>query len=78
MKAGGITVIACYVPWLHHVPERGAPDFTGNLDVAAFVDEVRAAGLEPGSPHRPVGPRRDAQRRVPRLGAGRFGAAPHR
>ncbi|WP_433364518.1 beta-galactosidase [Actinoplanes sp. CA-142083] len=46
MRSGGITVVSTYVPWIHHVPERGAPSFDGNLDVAAFVDLCRATGLE--------------------------------
>ncbi len=36
--AGGVTTVSTYVPWLHHVPERGAPRFDGNLDVGAFID----------------------------------------
>jgi beta-galactosidase len=46
MRAGGVTVAASYVFWLHHVPERGEPRFDGNLDVAAFVDLCAATGLE--------------------------------
>ena len=46
MRAGGVTVVASYVIWLHHVEHRGAPRFDGNLDVAAFVDECAAAGLD--------------------------------
>ena len=37
MKAGGITVVACYVFWIHHEPVEGEARFEGNLDVAAFV-----------------------------------------
>ncbi|MGO4235460.1 beta-galactosidase [Pseudarthrobacter sp. YAF2] len=37
MKAGGITVVACYVFWIHHGPVEGGARFDGNLDVAAFV-----------------------------------------
>lgn len=36
--AGGVTVVSTYVPWLHHVPDRGRPRFDGNLDVGAFLD----------------------------------------
>jgi hypothetical protein len=46
MRAGGITVVAAYVFWIHHVEHRGVPRFDGNLDVAAFVDECRATGLD--------------------------------
>ncbi|MBL7258255.1 beta-galactosidase [Paractinoplanes lichenicola] len=45
MRAGGVTVVASYVFWLHHVERRGEPRFDGNLDVAAFLREVRDAGL---------------------------------
>ncbi|WP_307276407.1 beta-galactosidase [Arthrobacter sp. W4I7] len=37
MKAGGITVVACYVFWIHHEQTEGQARFDGNLDVAAFV-----------------------------------------
>ncbi|GIE94479.1 galactose-1-phosphate uridylyltransferase [Paractinoplanes rishiriensis] len=46
MRAGGITVAATYVFWLHHVERRGEPRFDGNLDVAAFVDLAVAEGLD--------------------------------
>lgn len=46
MRAGGISVVACYVPWLHHVPDEGKPRFDGRYDIAAFVDLVRAEGLD--------------------------------
>lgn len=46
MRAGGITVVATYVFWIHHQPERGvAPRFDDGLDVAAFVREAAAAGM---------------------------------
>ncbi|MFI5930886.1 beta-galactosidase [Actinoplanes sp. NPDC051494] len=46
MRAGGVTVVATYVLWLHHAEHRDQPRFDGNLDIAAFVDEVHAAGLD--------------------------------
>lgn len=46
MRAGGITVVSTYVLWLHHEPARGEASFTGNLDVAAFLDAARAEDLE--------------------------------
>jgi hypothetical protein len=46
MRAGGITVVASYTFWLHHVEHRGEPRFDGNLDVAAFVDLCAATGLD--------------------------------
>jgi hypothetical protein len=45
-RSGGVTVVSSYVPWIHHVPRRGAARFDGNLDVAAFADLCRATGLE--------------------------------
>ena len=47
LRSGGVTVASSYVFWIHHVERRGVPRFDGNLDVAAFVDECVAAGLEP-------------------------------
>jgi beta-galactosidase len=46
MRSGGVTVVATYIFWLHHSPRRGVASFEGNLDVAAFVDEAIAAGLD--------------------------------
>lgn len=46
MLAGGISVVACYVPWLHHAPGGPVASFDDYLDVGAFVDIVRKRGLE--------------------------------
>ncbi|MEV6342552.1 beta-galactosidase [Actinoplanes sp. NPDC051851] len=46
MKAGGVTVVATYLFWLHHSPARGEYAFDGNLDVGAFVDMVVETGLD--------------------------------
>lgn len=46
MVAGGITVVASYIPWIHHAPDGPQASFDGNLDVAAFVDLARAEGLD--------------------------------
>ena len=46
MRAGGITVAACYVFWLHHEPQEGEVSFDGNLDVAAFVRLCASVGLD--------------------------------
>jgi beta-galactosidase len=46
MRAGGVSVVSTYVPWIHHEPIRGRARFDGSLDIAAFVDAVRDAGLE--------------------------------
>ncbi|WP_328518393.1 galactose-1-phosphate uridylyltransferase [Actinoplanes oblitus] len=46
MKAGGVTVVASYLFWLHHSPAPGEYRFDGNLDVAAFVDLAAETGLD--------------------------------
>jgi len=46
LRAAGITLASAYVFWNHHEPVRGQARFDGDLDVAAFIDEVEAAGLE--------------------------------
>ncbi|MCU1515983.1 MAG: Beta-galactosidase [Pseudarthrobacter sp.] len=46
MKAGGITVVACYVFWIHHEQTEGEARFDGNLDVAAFVRLCASVGLD--------------------------------
>ncbi len=46
MKAGGITVVACYIFWIHHEPVEGKARFDGNLDVAAFVRLCADVGLD--------------------------------
>ncbi|MFF0373341.1 beta-galactosidase [Actinoplanes missouriensis] len=46
MRAGGVTVVASYLFWLHHSPRRGEARFDGNLDVAAFVDLAVETGLD--------------------------------
>ena len=46
MRAGGVTVVATYVFWIHHVERHGEPSFAGNLDVAAFLDLCERTGLE--------------------------------
>ncbi|MEV0895476.1 beta-galactosidase [Actinoplanes sp. NPDC049802] len=46
MKAGGVTVVASYVFWLHHAPTPDETRFDGNLDVGAFVDLAVETGLD--------------------------------
>ncbi|WP_433676223.1 beta-galactosidase [Microbacterium gorillae] len=45
MRANGITLVSTYVIWAHHVLPDGRTDFTGDRDVAAFIDEAHRAGL---------------------------------
>ncbi|KZE88578.1 beta-galactosidase [Microbacterium sp. TNHR37B] len=46
LRAGGITIASTYVFWNHHVRADDTTSFSGQLDLAAFVDEVAAAGLD--------------------------------
>ncbi|MCK6079281.1 beta-galactosidase [Microbacterium sp. EYE_5] len=44
-RAGGLTHVSTYVLWNHHEPDRGRADFSGGLDVRAFLETARDAGL---------------------------------
>ncbi len=46
IRAGGVTVVATYMFWIHHEEIEGQFDFTGDLDIRAFIEEARKAGLE--------------------------------
>ena len=46
MRAGGVTVVATYAFWIHHVERRETPRFDRDLDVAAFVDLCAETGLD--------------------------------
>jgi beta-galactosidase len=54
MHSLGLRVVETYVPWAIHEREPGRLDWNGDLDLAAFLDEVEKAGmhaiLRPG-PH---------------------------
>lgn len=45
MKAGGVTIAATYLFWIHHEEVEGARCFAGNLDIRRFVRDCAAAGL---------------------------------
>jgi beta-galactosidase len=45
MRALGLNALCTYVFWDLHEPEPGKFDFTGNLDVAAYVRAAQEAGL---------------------------------
>ena len=45
MKAGGITIVATYVFWIYHEETEGEMDFSGDLDLRAFTEACRQAGL---------------------------------
>ncbi|XP_073922403.1 beta-galactosidase-1-like protein 2 isoform X2 [Castor canadensis] len=45
MRACGLNTVTTYVPWNLHEPERGKFDFSGNLDLEAFVLLAAEIGL---------------------------------
>ncbi|XP_055968799.1 beta-galactosidase-1-like protein 3 [Sorex fumeus] len=45
LKACGFNTVTTYVPWNLHEPERGAFNFSGNLDLRAFVLMAGEIGL---------------------------------
>ncbi|MFS0911975.1 beta-galactosidase [Microbacterium sp. 179-I 3D2 NHS] len=46
MRAGGLTAVATYVPWIHHEETRGDARFDGNRDIRAFVASAAEVGLD--------------------------------
>lgn len=46
MRAGGITVVATYIFWIHHERTEGKARFDGGLDVGAFVRLCAEVGLD--------------------------------
>ncbi|KAM6157580.1 beta-galactosidase-1-like protein 2 [Rhynchocyon petersi] len=45
LKACGLNTLTTYVPWNLHEPERGNFDFSGNLDLEAFIWMAAELGL---------------------------------
>ncbi|HTL37205.1 MAG TPA: beta-galactosidase [Kofleriaceae bacterium] len=45
LHALGLTCVETYVPWRIHEPTQGTFDWTGERDLARFLDLARAAGL---------------------------------
>ena len=45
-KDFGLTAIQTYVPWNLHEPEKGKFDFSGRLDICAFLDMATEYGLK--------------------------------
>lgn len=45
MKACGVGIVATYVFWLHHERTEGTCDFSGQLDLHAFLQECKNVGL---------------------------------
>jgi len=46
MKAGGVGIAATYMFWIYHEETEGKFDFSGDLDIRAFIEECAAQGLE--------------------------------
>lgn len=46
MKAGGVGIVATYVFWIYHEEQEGRFDFSGDLDLRAFLLECAAQGLD--------------------------------
>lgn len=71
MKAGGITVTATYVFWIHHEERRGEWDFGGCRDLRGFLETCRRVGMQVWLR---IGPWAWGmpQRRVPGLADGRI------
>lgn len=46
MKAGGVGIVATYVFWIYHEEREGRFDFSGDLDLRAFLLECAAQGLD--------------------------------
>ena len=45
MKAGGVTVVPCYIFWNVHEPYEGQWEWSGNKDLRAFVELCGEVGL---------------------------------
>ncbi|XP_075384106.1 beta-galactosidase-1-like protein 3 [Tenrec ecaudatus] len=45
LKACGFNTLTTYIPWNLHEPERGKFDFSGNLDLEAFIWMAAEVGL---------------------------------
>ncbi len=45
MKAGGVSVVATYVFWIHHEEEEGVWDFSGRRNLRRFVELCQKNGL---------------------------------
>ena len=45
MKAGGVTIVATYLFWIHHEETEGQFSFEGNLDIRRFIEDAKRAGL---------------------------------
>ena len=46
IKAGGVNIVATYLFWIYHEEIEGEFDFSGDLDIRAFVESCAEQGLE--------------------------------
>ena len=46
IKAGGVGIVATYLFWIYHEETEGVFDFSGDLDIRAFIEACAAQGLE--------------------------------
>ena len=46
LRQCGFNTVETYVCWNLHQPEEDVFDFTGNLDLGAYIDEAKAVGLD--------------------------------
>lgn len=46
MKAGGVGIVAMYVLWIYHEETEGIFDFSGDMDIRAFICECAKQGLD--------------------------------
>ena len=46
IKAGGVDIVATYMLWIYHEEIEGEFDFSGDLDIRAFVEACAAQELE--------------------------------
>lgn len=45
MKAGGITIAATYVFWIHHEPEEGHWNWAGNMNLREFLEVCKSENM---------------------------------
>lgn len=46
MKAGGLTIVSCYIIWIHHEEEEGVFDFSGCRDLHRFLSLCQEVGVK--------------------------------
>jgi hypothetical protein len=46
IKAGGVSVVATYIFWIHHEEVEGTWDWTGQRDLRKFLETCQAVGLD--------------------------------